>query len=122
MQDFWLAAEELDLSQASQNVLDLLTIIGPRGFLALVLVYGGNYFYVSKRPHLEELLGAKAAVALRDEFAGTRVWLPSLNALHIERRNARIRQLRRQGGRVSELGTQFGLSMRQIQNVTKRHP
>ena len=66
---------------------------------------------------LKDIIGPEAAKRLVEYYAGTRVYYPKRNLKIL--RNHQIRKEFKDGASYLELTSRYGLSDRQIRNITK---
>lgn len=105
---------------------ELEGILGPRGLAALSAARGGLRIYVpsmARDTHwLAETVGLEAAKRLAFRFGGCRLHVPTSRSVGRDARDARIRELRRQGLPVARIAAETGVSERTAWLVVRARP
>ena len=120
------STREIHMHGDRQVMPELAEAIGPRNAITLCLAIGGAHVYVPQvatRDHvISWALGTEVAQKVCDIFAGETIDVPSKRSTR-EVRNRMICQEYRsmpkvRGGRANHLAAKYGLTYRQIINIT----
>jgi hypothetical protein len=103
-------------------VQEIAGIIGQRTALALCEANGRQKIYVpltaNPRTKLARMIGITATAKLVEHYPGKLLLLPACKAFTKEKRDSKIKALAL-GHSTRELSKQFGLTVRQINNIVR---
>jgi len=105
------------------SIYEVSRIIGQEAADELVMAYGGRRLYVPARIRqghpLAMRLGQGPATLLAQAFGGDYIDVPTRRAHDIRERNRAIRAEYAAGATQSALADLYGLTVRQIRNITR---
>lgn len=116
-----ITADDLDLADLPQSLLEVVEMVGLAAALALVEHAGGTRVYVPVAIDDDHIimqwLGAQDAARLVAHFPGETLIVPRCLGAMRAARDRRIRAARRDGSRVSDLALQYRLTERQVYTI-----
>lgn len=114
-------ANELELADLPQSLVEVVEVVGMAAALALVEHAGGTRVYVPVQfdaDHFVTLwLGSVDAARLVEHFGGEVLAVPRCLSAMRSVRDRQIRAKRKEGSRVADLALQYRLTDRQVYTI-----
>lgn len=108
------------------SIAEIERIIGTECTEELIVAYGGRRLYVPERVRVDHplalRLGTGPATLLAQAFGGDYIELPTRRQRDIRARNLAIRAEYAAGASQAALASLYGLTVRQIRNITREEP
>jgi Mor family transcriptional regulator len=112
------------INELPESLAQMVDVISVEALIKLVDSFGGQDLYIPAKLEPDStislVIGSGDAELLSKYYHGSDIAIPTLKRLREKYRNIEIRNLKSQGISSNKLASDFNLTKRQINNITKQ--